>query len=1468
MQMDRPVSMTPVLDFGDNDFDLDKSKVKLLDVLGRGAFSTVYKAEYTGLVVAIKKQKLADPDLERYIRKELAILRRCNHPGLVKYIGACKVDEKTIYIATEYCRGGDLRRLLQSSRALGWKLRANILRGVADALEYMHDRGLIHRDVKTENVLLDETLNPKLCDFGFARDAAPGTDARGRVMTMCGTDEFMAPEVIFGMAYDTKADVFGFGIIIAETIARKVPGKRDKFLVRKPMTGFTADAAELKMIGDLYDPPSSLLLLCEECLADEAEQRPTAKDCNEWLEELWQDLEPDDVTTSITEEEMLREVRDDLAKRDAEAELPDATLDEDDHSRLGSRRATKFYETTLKRATLAAFNWINNDDGDDEAEGDDEDSGDEEGTGTLVAVEQLTGAHATDAHAMSDRAKAARAAARAAPAFAAAHKASHRLPLLQSELTPPVDAVQHQDGQRPAAKIMTMSGYVVKRGGRIKTWYRRFMVITSEGLVYFKSKEDFIKNPEEMQGSISFADMVVTPGRNSVADTVGIMVAKRQNAFRVLTQSRPRYFQTTDPRLSAKWNRLDGGNIGDDGAKALASAIAANTSLWSLRRNNVFNRVAIGNDGIKALAGALAMTTSLDTLDLQWNKFGNAGAGALATALESNDTLEELSLDKGEVSSVILARIADHVKLTEEKLDNMSAIAERGLKANVKVRWGRAKLMIVGKSAAGKTSTIRTLLDQPFNDDHVSTIGVDLTLTRTRDWKERETISNADLYEQFAKYKYRRQSFSQQVSFTIWDYGGQEVFYALHHLFLTQYGVYVLVFDMREVLGKEHFEEVLDGDKYETLASQKDALDTLRFWIDSIRLHAPNVSVALVGTYLDQVPDDGDHRAINQTIKSEVLKGLGGRPAVLRNRSSQLQFFPINNKDREDTDEHVSHLREALSESVANKDFVKDKVPLRWSYCLDILLSEEEDFLLLDEVEYIAEDWCNLPKEDVRKMLKYMHELGVLIHLTTGENDVLRQLVVIRPQWLLENLSCVICDPDMDHMQRHKDNLMYRRGDEDGGEFPSELDDALEEWSDRGVASRALLEQLWQDQPVDYLTELMESMLLACPSPWIGDKDEEGALLIPSLLKPVDEDTKKKALADLGRTFALAYIEFRILPKGVFQRLLASLVQLLPNRVSVGDHGVYADFASIVFDNVDVVMETSGNRLMLYFELPEDRSLSSHVVILKNSLDSIDSFFMKKGLDPKLYVSSDGSDHRAACASAKALADATNGEVSLVKRGKRLPLTSFGPFVESRSATRQPRLSIASTDKPYHVFLSHSWGEGRETHEKVKAVARELETRGIRYWLDEIEVGQEVLDSMANGIDRSKAVVVFVTREYMNKVNRGRSELDNCRDEFCYAFRRLKPANMIPCILDQEMSDMSTWEGRFGISWSGNPLYVSMWKGGEPDEIDALEAAINDVLRLQNEAAVRPEDVPASTTPAVHRRGTLSRFHYVFLAQK
>lgn len=477
--------------FTEDDFTLNLDLIKLGHMLGKGAFSTVYKATYmNGLELAIKKQSLVD-DLSDYIFKELAILRRCNHPNLVKFLGSCRLDEKTIYIATEYLSGGDLRRLISSGQPVGWKLRVNILKGASEGLTYLHARHLIHRDIKTENILLDSDFKTKLCDFGFARSTE--NKEQGRPMTMCGTDEFMAPEVIFGMEYSEKADVFSFGVVLAEVISRKIPGKETAFLDRKPMTGFCVETEELEALKSM-GAPDSLFALMGECLADESEGRPSAEDLFNWLDDLEKDLPKDkEPVPRLNEAANLRATEIEIAQHDAADKAPDT-----ESFKLTDEEAMK----RIRRATLMTrdmFKRQNSNDG----------------------------------------------------AAAADHSSN---PYAHLELASSSSSAQ-QKSQAPPPVAPPMMGFIYKKGSRLGAWRRRFMVTTDEGLVYFKSESDFQAEPQVITGTLLFEDMCVPPKRSVVAESLPFLVTGKNNSFRAMTTVKPKYFYTEDARTSQQWMR-------------------------------------------------------------------------------------------------------------------------------------------------------------------------------------------------------------------------------------------------------------------------------------------------------------------------------------------------------------------------------------------------------------------------------------------------------------------------------------------------------------------------------------------------------------------------------------------------------------------------------------------------------------------------------------------------------------------------------------------------------------------------------------------------------------------------------------------------------------------------------------------------------------------------------------------------
>jgi len=148
---------------------------------------------------------------------------------------------------------------------------------VSLAIFHLHSKGCIHRDLKSRNLLVDESYKVKLCDFGFSRQVLAGnSDAP---MTVCGTTPWMAPEVLLGERYDMKADVFSFGMVIWELLTRDTPPER------LPGQKFAVDQARLRKALPT-DAPEGLVAICIELTVWDAEKRPTAKEVYEKLKAL------------------------------------------------------------------------------------------------------------------------------------------------------------------------------------------------------------------------------------------------------------------------------------------------------------------------------------------------------------------------------------------------------------------------------------------------------------------------------------------------------------------------------------------------------------------------------------------------------------------------------------------------------------------------------------------------------------------------------------------------------------------------------------------------------------------------------------------------------------------------------------------------------------------------------------------------------------------------------------------------------------------------------------------------------------------------------------------------------------------------------------------------------------------------------------------------------------------------------
>ena len=147
---------------------------------------------------------------------------KLRHPSLVQLFGA--VVEPNFHMVMDLMEGGPLYHLLQDDdKALSWPMRVKIMLDVAAGVDYLHSNNIVHRDIKSLNVLLDRELNPKLCDFGLAlikSDTESQSVAHTRAV---GTVRWLAPEVIPGAKHSQRSDIWALGLIGSELATRGVP---------------------------------------------------------------------------------------------------------------------------------------------------------------------------------------------------------------------------------------------------------------------------------------------------------------------------------------------------------------------------------------------------------------------------------------------------------------------------------------------------------------------------------------------------------------------------------------------------------------------------------------------------------------------------------------------------------------------------------------------------------------------------------------------------------------------------------------------------------------------------------------------------------------------------------------------------------------------------------------------------------------------------------------------------------------------------------------------------------------------------------------------------------------------------------------------------------------------------------------------------------------------------------------------
>ena len=186
--------------------------------LGHGAFSVVKRCRLrsSGAIYALKvidTTGLHEQDLAN-LKREIQLHRSFSHPNVIGFYDSFQ-EGKKVYILLELASNSSLFFYVDQQKGLPEHLALRFLWQTARGLGYLHSRGVIHRDVKPENVIFDAKFDAKICDFGWAALVKDHLEQRKSV---CGTYEYMAPEIFYQKGHSAKADIWCLGILLYEML--------------------------------------------------------------------------------------------------------------------------------------------------------------------------------------------------------------------------------------------------------------------------------------------------------------------------------------------------------------------------------------------------------------------------------------------------------------------------------------------------------------------------------------------------------------------------------------------------------------------------------------------------------------------------------------------------------------------------------------------------------------------------------------------------------------------------------------------------------------------------------------------------------------------------------------------------------------------------------------------------------------------------------------------------------------------------------------------------------------------------------------------------------------------------------------------------------------------------------------------------------------------------------------------------
>ena len=642
------------------------------------------------------------------------------------------------------------------------------------------------------------------------------------------------------------------------------------------------------------------------------------------------------------------------------------------------------------------------------------------------------------------------------------------------------------------------------------------------------------------------------------------------------------------------------------------------------------------------------------------------------------------------------------------------------------------------------------------------------------------------------------------ASFTIWDFGGQEVFYHLHNLFLTRNGVYLMVLNPVQLL-KNLVEE----------------LENLSFWTDALLMHAPEAPMAFVATRAGEVNQEEVQFVDNILTKfCSDREGLN----IMFNDSDDLMFFPVENSLKNENEKYLAPLKAQIHQVVTNKESsnrlhgVNERIKLSWIYIMDSFVREAKSHMLFKQMMFHCKR-LGILDDELEKILTFYTEVGTIVYFPP-KNEVrtaLNELAILNPQWLLKALACYIYDSKVHRRKRYKIKNPFKV--------------LLTRYENTGILSRTLLEHLWRDykaEEVAFFESLSSSMLLT--SKYVFDAEEvEGAVVdgkayvVPAMLKDYEGDVLEIFPAP-AMSFNASIRFDGPMPTGIFERFISEFVRKSGQFEGSQPPRLFRNFADFAFGSRFIYSalqkKTKTIELSTMRKDGENhmrRAITFASDVVKRLVDSI----LGEAFVPTIFVQATGEGEIFHCKLNDLWRAVENEKENVAAKSEknmrvsvtteafsaffRVELDAFQPAIRYKGSNEMVSMpkhifsgqifqEIREKNHKYHAFLAHEWGtasRGHQTHEHVVAIKQKLDENGINTWIEEKNIHVCTMKEILRGFRSSRKVVVFLTRRYMERIM---DPENNVTKQFRYGmnFRR---EDIIIVIMEEALLNSSSWFG-------------------------------------------------------------------------